>query len=144
MEWPVTYRRKIRFSDTDAQGIVFNATYFVYFDDALTDLFEVAGLPMSTMHDAGYDVVNAHVSGNFRAPARLGDEVVTGIRVSRIGRTSVTFEVHCWQASDQSHVCDGKIVQVTVDPVSLKPVSVPEHFVKAMEAVHGGSLSGDQ
>jgi len=33
MDWPVTYRRKIRFSDTDAQGTVFNGNYATYIDD---------------------------------------------------------------------------------------------------------------
>ena len=39
------YSRRVRFSDTDCQGHVFNANYFVYFDDAVTDFLEQAGIP---------------------------------------------------------------------------------------------------
>lgn len=140
--WPVTYRRTVRFSDTDAQGIVFNANYFVYFDDVLTDLFAVAGLSMEAMHSAGYDVVNAHVAGNFRRAARLGDRLAAGIRLARIGTTSLTFEVHIWDESDEIVICDGTVVQVTVDPVSLQPTPVPDHFVRAMQAVHEQPIEG--
>lgn len=138
--WPVTYQRIVRFSDTDAQGIVFNANYFVYFDDVLTDLFAKAGLPMEAMHEAGYDVVNAHVSGNFRRAARLGDSLEVGIRLTRIGKTSVTFEVEVWSEADGSRICDGSIVQVTVDPESLQPIPVPLHFVTAMQAIHDAPI----
>lgn len=134
--WPATYQRTVRFSDTDAQGIVFNANYFVYFDDVLTDLFSKAGLTMGVMHEAGYDVVNAHVSGNFRQAARLGDVIEAGIRLTRIGNTSLTFEVQIWSGADGSVICDGSIVQVTVDKQSLSPVPVPPHFETAMQAIH--------
>lgn len=134
--WPVTYTRRVRFSDTDAQGIVFNANYFVYFDDALTDLFAAAGLTMDAMHSQGYDVVNAHVSANFRQAARLGDELITGIRLSKVGNTSITFEVATWNAADDTGVCDGTIVQVTVDREALTPIPVPEHFRDRMSAIH--------
>ncbi len=139
--WPVNYQRKVRYSDTDAQGIVFNANYFVYFDDALTDLFELADLTMDAMHEHGYDVVNAHVAANFRAPARLGDELNTGIRLERIGTTSITFTTATWKVGNDTTVCDGTVVQVVVDPNTLKPRPVPDHFVDHMQSVHQTPIS---
>ena len=75
--WLVTYRRKGRYSDTDAQGIVWNANYAGYFDDALTDLFDELGLTASVMQLGGFEVVTAHLGIDFKAPARLGDVLLT-------------------------------------------------------------------
>src|SRR5690606_25712703 len=49
MDFPVVYRRRVRYSDADAQKIVFNANYSVYFDDTLTDYLDAAGLGGETM-----------------------------------------------------------------------------------------------
>jgi len=139
--WPITYQRKVRFSDTDAQGIVFNANYFVYFDDALTDLLELAGLTMDEMHKHGYDVVTAHAAANFRMAARLGDELVTGIRLERIGSTSITFDIRVWKSDEDTLVCDGTVVQVLVDPATLQPRPVPDHFADRMAAIHSDPIA---
>ena len=56
MENPVEYRRKVRYSDTDAQGIVFNGNYFTYMDDAFTDYLEAMGLGGGGLVDRGFDI----------------------------------------------------------------------------------------
>ena len=93
MSWPITYQRRVRYGDVDSQGIVFNANYLDYYDDAITDLFLAAGLTPDVTHRAGYDVVTAHASIDFRATAALFDTLNVGVRVGAIGNTSVTFEV---------------------------------------------------
>ena len=85
MEWPVIYERKIRFSDTDAQGVVFNGTYATYFDDTVTDYFDAIGVPWSDLNASGHDMVLARTKIDFRSPGRLGEVLVTGKRVKRIG-----------------------------------------------------------
>ena len=53
MDFPVTYVRRVRFSDSDAQGIVFNGNYLTYFDDTITDYFDALGLKWSDFPGAG-------------------------------------------------------------------------------------------
>jgi len=134
MQWPVTYERKVRFSDTDSQGIVFNGNYLTYFDDAITDLFIAAGLTPSEMHKDGYDVVTAHASVDFRATATLFEDLRTGVRLTRIGNASLTFELES-RAADRV-TAEGKVIYVTVDASSFRPTPVPESLVAAMQAVH--------
>ena len=140
MQWPVVYRRKIRYSDTDSQSIVFNANYAAYFDDAITDLFEEAGLAPGVTHEAGYDVVTAHLEIDFRASARLGDTVAIGVKIARIGTKSVTFALEGWVDETGVQVVDGNVVFVIVDATTFDPVLVPDSFVVAMEQVHGEAL----
>lgn len=132
MDWPVTYVRKVRYSDTDAQGIVFNGNYATYFDDTLTDLFDVIGYEWGEV-----EVVLARMEIDYRSPARLGDTLVTGARVARIGNTSVTVELATWEQSSERLVAEGKQVQVTVSGKDFRPVPVPPELVAAIEAAQG-------
>ena len=80
--------QKIRYSDCDPQGIVFNGNYARYWDDALTDWFEDAGYGGPELGGAGVDVVTARVEMDFRSSANLGDELETSLQVERVGTTS--------------------------------------------------------
>ena len=139
-QWPVRYTRRIRYSDIDSQGIVFNGNYLTYFDDAITDLFVAAGLDPGTMHDAGYDVVTAHASIDFKATAQLFDEMTINVRVGRIGNTSITFDLE--SRVDQRVTTTAEIVYVTVDASSFKPTPVPAAFKAAMQAAHPAPIPG--
>jgi acyl-CoA thioester hydrolase len=140
MEWPVTYRRKMRFSDTDAQGIVFNGNYATYIDDAVTDYCESLGFKWSEFQDSGYDMVLGRSEIDFRSAARYGDVLVTGARIARIGKTSVVFELRSWVESEDRVVIDAKLVQVIVDHETFKPKPAPQFFVDAVEKLQGAPV----
>ena len=140
MEWPVTYRRKIRFSDTDAQGIVFNGNYATYNDDAVTDYLDSLGFSWSEFQAQGYDMVLGRSEIDFRSSARLGDVLVTGARIARVGKTSVVFELRSWIEADDRVVVDSKLIQVIVDPKTLAPKPAPQFFVEAVEKLQGAPV----
>ncbi len=141
MDYPLTYTRKVRFSDTDAQGIVFNANYPVYWDDATTDYFDALGLRWSDMVEAGYEMVLGHLDIAFRSSARLGDELVTGVRIREAGRSSVIFEARSWVAATGATVVEGTLVQVFVDAEHFRPTDVPEFFLEAAGRLEGGPIA---
>lgn len=140
MEWPVTYRRKIRFSDTDAQGIVFNGNYATYNDDAVTDYLDSLGFSWSEFQEKGFDMVLGRSEIDFRSAARLGDVLVTGARIARIGKTSVVFQLQSFVEADDRVVVDSKLVQVIVDPKTLVPKPAPQFFVEAVEKLQGAPV----
>lgn len=136
MEFPVVYRRKVRYSDSDAQGIVFNANYLVYFDDAITDFFDA--LDFDLHGPAGVDIVLAHIELDFHAPARIGHRLATGARVARIGTTSLTVELKTWDEDSGAAVVTGRQIQVVVDRETLRPVPVPAELAAAIASLQGG------
>jgi acyl-CoA thioester hydrolase len=138
--WLVTYRRKVRYSDTDAQGIVWNANYAGYFDDALTDLFDDLGLTSSVMQLGGFEVVTAHLSIDFKAAARLGDVLVTRARLGRVGHKSVTFEMETIMESSGTVAVTGSVVFVTVDGATFSSIEVPEAVLDVLEEAVGEPL----
>lgn len=140
MEWPVTYRRKIRFSDTDAQGIVFNGNYATYIDDTVTDYFDAVGLPWDAFTRNGYDMVLARSETDFRSAGRLGETLVTGARVARIGKTSVVFALRTWEEKSERVVIEARLIQVIVDHQTLQPKPVPAFFIEAVERAQGAAV----
>lgn len=132
MDWPVTYVRKIRYSDTDAQGIAFNGNYATYFDDAVTDLFDAIGYQWREV-----EVVLARMEIDFHSPARLGETIVTGARVERVGNTSFTVRLATWEHQEERPVADAIQVQVVVSADDFHPTPVPDDLVAAIEATQG-------
>jgi acyl-CoA thioester hydrolase len=123
--------QKIRYSDCDPQGIVFNANFARYWDDALTDWFEEAGFGGEGLGGAGVDVVTARMEMDFKASAGLGDTLVTSISVKETGTTSATLGITTSRKSDGEVVTVGREVIVFVDEDGFRPTTIPDE-VRAM------------
>jgi YbgC/YbaW family acyl-CoA thioester hydrolase len=140
MHWPVSYTRKARFSDTDRQGIVFNANYLVYADDALTDYFEAIGMPWDVFVSHGYEAVVGRVEIDFRSPGRFGDVIETRVRVDRVGTTSIVFAFQAVTGDPERVLVEGREVYVVLDAATHEKRPVPDAFVEAVEAVQAGPV----
>ncbi len=86
--WPL----RVRWSEVDAQGVVFNPNYFVYADVAATEFFRAAGVVNGDYPDMGQSyVVDARAT--FHASARFDDLLDLHVSVPRIGRSSYELRV---------------------------------------------------
>ena len=137
MQWPVVYERKIRYSDTDAQKIVFNGNYLTYIDDTLTDYFDALGETWGEMHAQSLDIVLVHIELDFASPARLGETVVVGLRASGVGNSSVRFKFRIWEQDTDRTIVEGNAVHVVVDAQSLEKRPVPPILVAGIERLQG-------
>ncbi|MGD2103042.1 MAG: thioesterase family protein [Acidimicrobiia bacterium] len=126
--------QKIRYSDCDPQGIVFNGNYARYWDDALTDWFEEAGFGGEGLGGAGADVVTARIEMDFKASASLGDVLETSIEVESFGNSSMTILVTTKRMSDARVVVSGREVVVFVDPETFRPTRVPDLVRDGLES----------
>src|SRR5919202_128094 len=78
---------RVGFSDTDAQGIVYYGRYLPYFDLARVEYHRHLGL---LRIDEGHELVMRASTVEYFAPARFDDLLEVFVRLSRVGRTSVT------------------------------------------------------
>jgi acyl-CoA thioester hydrolase len=85
------HRIRVRYSECDLQGVVFNANYLTYLDETMTELWraEVEG-GYGAMVDAGVDMVVAEARIRYLSPARFDDELDVEARVTRLGTTGLT------------------------------------------------------
>ncbi|HEU4355374.1 MAG TPA: thioesterase family protein, partial [Actinomycetota bacterium] len=89
---PFKYSALVRvgFSDTDAQGVVYYGRYLPYFDTARVEYHRHLDL-LRTNTDEEHQFVTRATTVDYLAPARFDDLIEVFIRISRIGRTSLTY-----------------------------------------------------
>ena len=120
-----TVRRKVRFADCDAAGIVFFPRYFEMLNGVVEDWFAgPLGLSFRELHlERGASVPTASVEARFVAPSRLEDELAFALTVTRLGGASCALR-HRISSGDQLRFeATQTIVHVGR---SLKPEPWPE------------------
>jgi len=118
-------RTRVGFSDTDAQGIVYYGRYNPYFDLARVEYLRMLGQLHRT--DEGDFVMRANDVEYF-APARFDDELEIFARVSRVGRTSITFEFSAHRIPGDTLMVTAHQTLVYVDLDERQPLPVPDDY----------------
>jgi acyl-CoA thioester hydrolase len=80
-----------RFAEIDQQGVVFNAHYLTWFDEACTGFLDHLGVTYPGLIDSGHDIQVVHSQIDFAAPVRWRDTVRVEVCCERIGSTSFTL-----------------------------------------------------
>jgi acyl-CoA thioester hydrolase len=131
-------RTRVGFSDTDAQGIVYYGRYNPYFDLARVEYLRSLGL-LQPRGKAGDFVMRANDVEYF-APAVFDDEIEVCVRVSRLGRTSVTFEFAAHRVPDDELMVTAHQTLVYVDLAERKAHPVPDSFRDPVIAFEGDDV----
>jgi acyl-CoA thioester hydrolase len=125
---------RVGFSDTDAQGIVYYGRYLPYFDAARVEYHRHLEMLYS---DFEGDLVMRATNVEYHAPARFDDLVEVFVRVARIGRTSVTYELAAYRVADDVLMVTANQTLVLVDLEQRKPIPVPDVVLERIRAFEG-------
>ena len=122
---PFPHQLRVRYSECDAQGIVFNANWFLFVDVTMTEFWRhtldgYMGLPKQY----GVEVVMAQNGANFRSPAYFDDILEISPKVAHLGNSSMRMEFEVKRGDDL--LWDAFAVYVFVDHESLRPVPIPD------------------
>lgn len=118
-------RLRVRWAEIDAQNIVFNGHYLMYFDTAIAAYWRALAMPYAqTMEALGGDLYVRKATLEYLASARYDDVLDVGMRCARIGTSSILFEGAAFRR-DQLLV-SGELVYVFADPHSQTSKPVPE------------------
>lgn len=128
---------RVRFADTDLQGIVFNGNYLTYYDVAWTEYFRTVGLTWSDLLALGVDTVLARTTMDFKSPAKFDEILEVHTRVSRLGNTSLTFEFEIYPQNEDRLIGSATSLYVCVDPKTLKSTPVPDLLRKRVSEFEG-------
>ena len=129
---------RVGFSDTDAQGIVYYGRYNPYFDLARVEYLRLLGL-LQARGEAGDFVMRANDVEYF-APAVFDDEIEVFVRVSRLGRTSATFEFAAYRVPDDVLMVTAHQTLVYVDLAERKACLVPDPWREPVLAFEGDDV----
>ena len=112
---PFSHRLRVRYSEADAQAIVFNSRYVEYLDIAMTEWFRWAGWDYPDLVTGGCDpsVVSMHLE--WQAASRFDEELEIIVTPRHVGSTSFTLGFEIQGARDHSPRVTARIVYVNVE-----------------------------
>jgi acyl-CoA thioester hydrolase len=116
--------------DNDVYGHVNNVTYYSYFDTIVNGyLIEQGALDIAASEVIGLVV---ETTCNYFKPVTFPDRVTGALRVARVGKSSVRYEVGIFRNDEQSAAAQGHFVHVYVNRASNRPAPLPEALRKAL------------
>ncbi|CAB3746958.1 acyl-CoA thioesterase [Paraburkholderia humisilvae] len=127
-----------RWSDNDIYGHVNNVVYYSYFDTAVNSwLIEAGLLLLSSEPDTDTQPIGLVVETQCRyfAPLAFPDTVTVGLRVARIGASSVRYELAIFRNEEDNACAQGHFVHVYVDRVTRRPASLPAAWRQRLETL---------
>ena len=136
-EHRVAYRHFLpvatRWMDNDAYGHVNNVVYYAYFDTVVNAYLIAAGV---------LDIANSPVIGlvvetgcKYLSAVAFPDEIDAGLRVAKLGNSSVRYEVALFRRGSDVAVAQGHFVHVYVERTSRRPVPLPGPLRKALNNI---------
>ena len=137
---------RVRYSEIDGQQIVFNAHYLTYFDTAITEYFRT--LPHDYKAEAertGMDFHTVRSVVEYKRMITFDEEIDVHVRVGRIGRTSLRFDIEIHGRGHEPSADDlratGEIVWVHTDQANHVPVPVPNDLRLKIVARDGEAIA---
>ncbi|WP_044873096.1 thioesterase family protein [Pseudomonas sp. LFM046] len=113
-----------RWHDNDLYGHVNNVVYYGYFDSAVnTYLIERGGLDI---HEGGVVGFVVSSSCDYFASIAFPDRIEVGLRVGKLGNSSVQYELAIFKQGEDEACAAGRFVHVFVDRESNRPVAIPD------------------
>ena len=123
-----------RWADNDIYGHINNAAYYGFFDTLVNSfLIEEAGLDI---HYGAIIGLVVETGCNYFAPLAYPDLIEGGLRVAKIGRSSVRYEIALFKPGEAEPAAQGHFVHVYVDRETRRPAPLPDAMRVALEAVH--------
>jgi acyl-CoA thioester hydrolase len=120
-----------RWHDNDVYGHVNNVDYYAFFDTVINRWLITEG---------GLDIHSGEVIGlcaeshcRFDAPIAFPDVVEAGLRVGRLSRRSVTYEIGLFREGSEEQLAEGWFVHVFVDRETRTPHEIPPPIRAALE-----------
>jgi acyl-CoA thioester hydrolase len=130
---------EVRYGDLDPQGHVNNARFLTYMEQARIEYIRRLGLwNGGSFQDIG--IILADIQVSFRAPILFGMQVLTGVRISRLGSKSLVMDYRLVDAQTGQEFAAGSSVIVTYDYPSERTIPIPDSWRKVIAEFEGLSL----
>jgi acyl-CoA thioester hydrolase len=129
----------VRFAETDAQGVVHNSNYLVWFEVArVAYLAEFAGgYPALRAQGIESFVLESHV--RYRQPARFDDRLRIHARIGELRGARFRFDYEVERGREV--IADGWTAHGCVDAETLRPTRIPQALADAIATAEGVSPS---
>jgi acyl-CoA thioester hydrolase len=128
---------RVRFADTDAQGVAHNSAYLVWFEVARVEYLRAFAGGYQALRDQGIEALVLESLCRYRVPAAFDDELVIHTRCVNLRGARFRYEYAIVRGEEL--VADGHTEHACVDTQTFRPTRVPEWLAEAISAAEAGA-----
>jgi acyl-CoA thioester hydrolase len=121
---------RVRFAETDAQGVAHNSNYFIWFEVCRIDYLERHAGGYQRLRDEGIESLVLESHARFLQPARFDDRLLVHARCVNVRGARFGFEYVVER--DGTTLADGWTAHGVVDATTLRPTRIPSWLVEAI------------
>jgi acyl-CoA thioester hydrolase len=125
------WKVRVYYEDTDTGGIVYYANYLKFFERARTEWLRALGISQQQLADEQaimFVVKTATI--DYRAPARLDDELTIGVTLEKSGPASLDFVQTAWRG--EQALASARVLVACVKRDNLRPCKIPAAITSAL------------
>lgn len=123
---------RVRFADTDAQGIAHNSAYNVWFEVARVEYLRAFTGGYQALRDLGIEAIVLESLCRYRVPVQFDDDLVVNTRCVDLRGARFRYEYAITRGDEL--VADGHTEHACVDGATMRPTRVPEWLAEAIRA----------
>ena len=124
-----SYNFRIRYSEVDAQKIVYNSHYLTFLDVSIFEFFDAIGFNQEEyIRETNNEFHTVRAVVEYKAPATLGDTIEVLTRIKKIGNSSITFQQEVYLHESDKLLATGEIVWVNTNQEEMVPTTVPDYL----------------
>lgn len=135
--WRGDYRHFLmlttRWMDNDVYRHINNVVYYSFFDTAVNEYLMRQGL-LDLNHSSVVSLV-VETGCTYFSPIAFPDTVHCGLRVARLGNSSVRYEIGIFRNADEQSAAQGHFVHVCCDRATQRPVPLPDAMRRALSSL---------
>jgi acyl-CoA thioester hydrolase len=133
VDFPFAHRQRVRFGETDLQGVVYYANYLLFAEVGRVAYLRELGIVYERdllAQDIDFTIGEARV--RYHAPLRFDDEYDIKVRVGEMRHSSWTFE-YAIDRADGTHCADASTIQVMLGRKTGRPTRIPDGLRQVLE-----------
>jgi acyl-CoA thioester hydrolase len=129
---------RVRFAETDAQGVAHNANYFVWFEVARVEFLEHYAGGYQKLRDEGIESVVLESHARFLQPAVFDDRLLVRTRCHTVRGARFRFDYAVER--NGATIAEGWTTHATVDATTLRPTRLPSWLIDAIATGYASPL----
>lgn len=120
-----------RWMDNDVMGHVNNATYYSFFDTAITH--HLIGHGILGQPGAAHLLMVAESGCRYHGEVAFPDRLTTGLRLARLGTSSIRHDIAVFREDADAAAAEGTFVHVCVAAATRRPIPMPDAWRRRLQ-----------
>ena len=134
-DYPFRHRLRVRYVEVDAQAVVYNSHYLMYYDVGITEfLRRYAFNQVEHAAATGHDFQLVTTTVNYLRAIRYDTEIDIAVALARIGNSSLLWKLAIFSVPEAVPLSTGEIVWVYTNLADERSVPVPDELRQRFSA----------